>query len=325
MTETPNTRQTLEGFRNSLQERIKSRISRPSVADSLQEKNKEQAEKKSPLFAEFKTDKATYAIMGISAVFTALLGIILGLAPYRNVDELGRSVITFNTDFLHWTIAIVYAVSFVTVTEAAFLIAKNKFHNREEGNFWQAASMFFMMAFAVISIVGTGYAGGVIGASVLGFLAEYRDIPANAQEWVVKVIPVLLAGYAGLLTVYKLSSEEEKEKRLTDQLERKQIREHKLNRKLAELEVMDMLATAEDKAWVEAVERGALTAGDVAGARKAGKSLKQLEKERKEDLDGDGVIGANVSFSRPVPPLLDREPRHPVADNNGANPTHPPR
>lgn len=291
MSEELNTRQTLEGFRTKLQDRIKARISRPSVADSLQEKNKEQAEKKSPLFAEIKTDKATYVFMAVSGVFTAILGFILGLAPYKTIDANGAPSIYWNTDFMHWTIAIIYAVSFVAVTEVAFLIAKNKFHTREESNFWQSVSMIVMMLFAGASIVGTGYAGGVIGASVLGFLTEFQNIPANAQGWVVKVIPVLLAGYAGLLTVYKLTSEEEKEKRLTDQLERKQLREHKLNRKLAELEVMDMLATAEDMAWVNAVERGALTAGEVAGARKAGKSLKQLEKEKNQDLDGDGKIG----------------------------------
>jgi hypothetical protein len=309
MTENTNTRQTLEGFRNSLQERIKARISRPSVADSLQERNQEQAEKKSPMFAEFKTDKATYTIMGISAVFTALLGVILGLAPYRNEID-GRQVITFNTDILHWTIAIVYAVAFVTVTEAAFMIAKNKFHTREEGNPWQSVSMFLMMLFAGISIVGTGYSGGVVGASVLGFLTEYRDIPAGAQEWVVKVIPVLLFVYAALLTTYKLKSDEERETRLTDQLKRKQLREHKLNRTLAELEVMDMAATAEDMAWVHAVERGVLTAGEMAGARKAGKSLKQLEKDRGEDLDGDGRIGTGEAV--PVAAL--------TRGNNGANP-----
>jgi hypothetical protein len=310
MTENTNTRQTLESFRNSLQERIKARIARPSVVDSLQEKSKEQAEKKSPLSVELKTDKATYVFMAVSAVFTALLGLILGLAPYRNVDAAGRQVITFNTDFMHWTIAIVYAVAFVAVTEAAFLVAKNKFHTREESNFWQSLSMILMMLFAGASIVGTGYAGGVIGASVLGFLTEFQDIPANAQEWVVKIVPVLLAGYAGLLTIYKLTSDEEKEKRLTDQLERKQLREHKLNRKLAELEVMDMAATAEDMAWVNAVERGVLTAGEMAGARKAGKSLKQLEKDKNEDLDGDGKIGTGEAV--PVAAL--------TKGNNGVNP-----
>jgi hypothetical protein len=311
MDEKTNTRQTLESFRNSLQERIKARIARPSVADSLQEKSKEQAEKKTPLFAEFKTDKATYVFMAVSAVFTAILGFILGLAPSLVTDPTtGVQYIHFNTDFLHWTIAIVYAVAFVAVTEVAFLVAKNKFHTREEGNPTQTGTMLGMMLFAIVSIIGTGYAGGVIGASVLGFLTEFREIPASAQGWVVKVIPVLLALYAGLLTAYKLSSDEEKEKRLTEQLERKQLREHKLNRKLAELEVMDMLATAEDIAWVQAVERGALTSGDVAGARKAGKSLKQLEREKGEDLDGDGKIGTAESV--PVAAL--------TKGNNGTNP-----
>jgi hypothetical protein len=311
MTENTNTRQTLESFRNSLQERIKARIARPSVADSLQEKSQEQAEKKTPLFAEFKTDKATYVFMAVSAVFTAILGFILGLAPSLVTDPTtGAQYIHFNTDFLHWTIAIVYAVAFVAVTEVAFLVAKNKFHTREEGNPTQTGTMLGMMLFAIVSIIGTGYAGGVIGASVLGFLTEFREIPASAQGWVVKVIPVLLALYAGLLTAYKLSSDEEKEKRLTEQLERKQLREHKLNRKLAELEVMDMLATAEDMAWVQAVERGALTSGDVAGARKAGKSLKQLEREKGEDLDGDGRIGAGEAV--PVAAL--------TKGNNGVNP-----
>lgn len=295
---TESTRQTLESFRAKLQDRIKARISRPSMAETLQKKNKEEAEKKTPFFAEFKNDKAAYIFMGISAVFTGTLGIVLGLAPYRGIDGSGRQVITFNTDLVHWTLAVVYATAFIAVTEVAFLVAKNKFHNREESNFWQAATMAVMMILAMVSVIGTGYAGGVIGASVLGFLTEFRDIPASAQEWVVKVIPVLLASYAGLLSVYKLTSEEERDRRLTEQLERKQILDHKLNRKLAELEVMDMLATAEDKAWLEAVERGALTSGEVAGARKAGKSLKQLERERQEDLNGDGVVGERSNLTK---------------------------
>jgi hypothetical protein len=286
MNDQTNTRQTLESFRDKLQDRIKARISRPSVADSLQEKNKEQAEKKSPWFAEVRTDKATYVFMAVSAVFTAILGLILGLAPYRTENS-----IYFNTDFMHWTIAIVYAVSFVAVTEAAFLVAKNKFHTREEGNVTQQGTMLVMMILAGVSIIGTGYAGGVIGASVLGFLSEFENIPASAQGWVVKVIPVLLALYAGLLTTYKLSSDEEKERRLTEQLERKMKREHATNRKLAELEVEEMMALAEDKAYLEAVERGALTSGEATAARKAGKALKTLEKEKGQDLDGDGRVG----------------------------------
>jgi hypothetical protein len=292
MSEQTNTRQTLESFRDKLQDRIKARISRPSVADALQEQSNQQVEKKSPWFAEFKTDKATYVFMAVSGVFTGILGLILGLAPERQTDPVtGATSIFFHTDFLHWTIAIVYALAFIAVTEMAFLVAKNKFHTREQGNMTQQNTMLVMMALSIVSIIGTGYAGGAIGASVLGFLSEFRDIPANAQEWVVKVVPVLIALYGGLLTTYKLASDEERDNRLTDQLERKQKREHALNRKLAELEVEELMALAEDKAFLEAVERGALTAGEATAARKAGKALKTLEKEKGQDLDGDGRIG----------------------------------
>lgn len=290
MNENNNVRQSLEGFREKLQTRIKERISRPSVTETLHEQNKVQAEKRSPLFTEFKTDKATYVIMGISAVFTALLGLILGLAPERQIAADGSTSIFFHTDFLHWIIAIIYAVAFVTVTEAAFLVAKSKFHTREEGNNAQSGTMLVMMFLAGVSIIGTGYAGGVIGASVLGFLSDFREIPHNAQGWVVTVIPILLAIYAFLLAAYKLTSEEEKSNRLTEQLRRQQRREHRLQRELAELEVEEMMMLAEDKAYIEAVERGVLSAGEAAAARRSGKTLRQLESEKGVDLNGDGKI-----------------------------------
>ena len=294
MNENNGVRQSLEAFRDKIQARVKERMSRPSMTQALHEQSKQQAEKKSPWFMEFKADKATYVIMGISGIFTALLGLILGLAPTLVTQADGSTYIEFHTDFIHWTIAIIYAVAFVTVTEAAFLIAKNKYHTREEGNPVQHNTMLAMMIAAGISIVGTGYAGGVIGASVLGFLSDFREIPHAAQGWVVKVIPILLAFYAFLLAAYKLSSEEEKSNRLTEQMKIQQRREHKLQRELAELEVEEMMALAEDKAYIEAVERGALSAGEAAAARRAGKTLRQLEKEKGEDLNGDGIVEGNT-------------------------------
>lgn len=295
-----NIRQSLEAFRDKIQARVKERMSRPSVIEDLHQKNKEQAERKSPWFAEFRSDKATYVIMAISAVFTTILGLLLGLAPTLLTKPDGSTVIHVNTDIPHLTIALIYMVAFVTVTEAAFLVAKNKFHNREEGNPVQQNTMVAMMVLAGVSIVGTGLAGSVVGASVLGFLSEFREISPTAQKWVVGVIPVLLAFYAYLLTAYKLSSEEEKANRLTEQMRRQQQREHRLQRDLVNLEVEEMMMLAEDKAYLEAVERGALTAADAAAAKRAGKTLRQLEREKGEDLDGDGrVEGRQSATSAP--------------------------
>ena len=290
MNENNNLRQSLESFRDKIQARVKERMGRPSVIEDLHAKSKEQAEKKSPWMAEFRADRSTYVIMSISAIFTALLGLLLGLAPELKTLADGSTVIHFHTDFIHWTISIIYAVAFVTVTEAAFLVGKSKYHNREEGNPTQQNTMLAMMILAGISIIGTGLAGSIIGASVLGFLSNIREIPPAAQKWVVGVIPVLLAVYAYLLTAYKLSSEEEKSNRLTEQMKRQQQREHKLNRDMAELEVQEMMYLAEDKAYLEAVERGVLTAADASAAKRAGKTLRQLEREKGVDLNGDGQV-----------------------------------
>jgi len=292
MNENNNVRQSLESFRDKIQARVKERMNRPSMTEALHEQNQQKAEKKSPWFSEFKADRATYVIMTVSAVFTALLGIILGLAPEMRANPDGSTYIYFHTDFLYLAIAVIYAVAFVTVTEAAFLIAKNKFHTREEANPTQHNTMLAMMILAGLSIVGTGIAGSTIGASVLGFLTDFKEIPHAAQKWVVGIVPVLLAVYAYLLTAYKLSSDEEKNNRLTEQMKLQQRREHKLTRDLAELEVEEMMALAEDKAYLEAVERGVLTSAEATAAKRAGITLKQLERQKGEDLDGDGKVGS---------------------------------
>lgn len=285
-----NLRQGLEKFRDDLQKRISERMSRPSVTASLQKQNQTQAEKKSPFLQDYRSDKATYNFMAISALFTAMLGIILGLAPYTITVADGSTSIYWHTDLVHVMIAIVYAISFVAVTEAALLVGKSKYRTREEGNAVQQTTMTIMMVIAGISIVGTGYAGGVIGASVLGFLDDFKEIPSSAQGWVVKVIPVLIAIYAFLLIGYRNSSESEKADRLIFQLKEEQRRDHRLNRDMTDLEVEEMMGLAEDRAYIDAVTRGVLSSADASAARKAGKTLGQLEAERGEDLNGDGVV-----------------------------------
>lgn len=308
-----NLRQGLERFRDDLQKRVSERMSRPSVTASLQKQNQTQSEKKSPWILDYRNDKATYNFMAISALFTAMLGIILGLAPYTiTAADLSTSIYWHN-DLVHVAIAIVYAISFVAVTEAALLVAKSKYRSREEGNATQETTMLVMMVIAGISIVGTGYAGGLIGASVLGFLSDFKEIPSSAQGWVVKVVPVLIALYAFLLIGYKNSSEAEKADRLIFQLKEEQRREHRLNRDMTDLEVEEMMMLAEDRAYIDAVTRGVLSAADASAARKAGKTLGQLEAERGEDLNGDGFV------RRPRPNRQELELVN--RNNNGQHPT----
>lgn len=308
MSNNNNVRQSLESFRDSMSARIKERLARPTIAQGVQEQNERQTERRSAFLSEFKADQATYIIMGISAVFTAVLGLILGLAPEKQIAADGTTSIFFHTDLIHWIIALIYSVAFVAVTEGAFLVAKNRYHTREEGNNPQSATMFVMLFLAGVSIIGTGWAGGTVGASVLGFLTQFKDVPASAQKWVVGVVPVLLALYAILLTIYRLSSQEEKSKRITEQMKRQQQLDHRLTMDMANLEGEEMMLLAEIQAYLKAVESGALSAGEALAAKRAGKTLQQLETEKGKDFDGDGVVGtvsnarSNTPVSRPEAP-----------------------
>lgn len=285
-----NNNKQFDDFREKVNSGIRDRLSRPTLTESLQEQNEKQATRKFAWMAEFKADRATYIIMMVSALFTSMLGLLMGLAPTLTTGTDGSTSIFFHTDLLHWVIAMLYVVAFVSVTEVAFIVAKQKYHSREEGNPTQQGTMIFMMFLAGISIVGTGWAGGTIAASVLGFLTDFQEIPHTAQRWVVAVIPVLLALYAFLLTFYRLSSLEEKSKRLTEQMKRKQRLDHELQMSMVELEGDEQMQLAEIEAYQKAVLKGLLTASEAQAARRAGKTLRQLEAEKGTDLNGDGII-----------------------------------
>jgi MFS family permease len=297
-----NDNKQFDAFRDKINSGIRDRLNRPTLTESLQEQNEKQATRKNGWMAELKADRATYIIMAVSATFTAMLGLLMGLAPTLVTNADGSTNIFFHTDALHWVIAILYIAAFVSVTEVAFIVAKQKFHVREEGNITQQASMTAMMFMAGVSIVGTGWAGGTIAASVLGFLTDFKEIPHSAQRWVVAIIPVLLAVYAFLLTFYRLSSLEEKSKRMTDQMTRKQRLDHELQMAMVELEGDEQLQLAEIESYQRAVSKGLLSAAEAQAARRAGKTLRQLEGERGQDLNGDRKID-----NTPIPELVERK------------------
>jgi hypothetical protein len=277
-------------IRNDLQNRVKARINRRTLTSNLRDERSKQIERKSAWAADFKDDPWTYVFMGISAVFTTILGIMLGLAPYQGTVN-GVPGIVFHDDFIHVFVAIVYAAAFVAVTELAFIVSKSKFHDREDGNPKQTGSMLFMLILAGLAVIGTGIAGFSIGASVLGFLSDFKAIPHSAQKYVVWSIPVLIAVYGYCLTIYKLSSEKDQNRRMLKQMRNEADLEHELQMAIADDEAREMMRLAEISAYLAAVERGALTYGEAQAAMKAGKSLGQLEVEKGKDLDGNDQIG----------------------------------
>jgi hypothetical protein len=222
------------------------------------------------------------------------LGIFMGLSPTLITQADGSQVIHFNTDFTHIMLAIVYAMAFVGTTELQLLIGKKKFNDREEGNPTQKISMLCVMTVAVFGMIGTGIAGGFVIASNIAFLSDFREIPHNAQVWVIVIIPLLLSFYGVMYIAYALSSDHAKAVRLTRDAERRMELDHATRMKNAQMVAKRTLQIEEIKAYWRMVNEGKLSAAEANAAMEAGKTLGQLEKEKGRDLDGNGKIGTTA-------------------------------
>jgi hypothetical protein len=225
----------------------------------------------------------------------------MGLAPYRQTDPVtGAQNIYFNNDGGHIFTALLYIVAFITITEGAFVVGKWKFHTREEGNNKQATTMIVVMVLAFISILGTGWAGGQVVASTLGFLTEFKEIPPWAQEWAVRIIPTLFGVYTVLFTIYWLSSQSAQMERIANQERETQLQDHKFTMQLLELATEEDLLVAEAEKYIDLVRQGKLSLSEARAAQRAQMSIPQLEEHLGRDLDDDNKIGRRPMLPDPA-------------------------
>lgn len=288
----------------ALNRSIRERINRPTLTEEVHAQQEQNAERKMGWITEVRQNWFMYLLLSLSATLSGTLGIFMGLAPHLLTDPAtGQQVINFNTDFGHWAIALLYCVIFVTITEGAFIAGKWKFHTREEGNGAQAITMLLVIVLAFISIIVTGYAGGQVVSSTLGFLTEFKEIPAWAQDWVVKIISVLIGFYSVFFMVYWLSSTKARNERIAKQAKDRQLQEHKLQMDMIELQLEEELLLEEAELYQRLVREGKLTVAEARAARRAKKSLPELEQELGRDLDGDNQIGMHA-----VTPLTPKRP-----------------
>jgi hypothetical protein len=296
--------------REELDALIKERLGQGSLVGAMEtEEKKREANQENKLLQwsdEFKKYPYLYIFLGVSALFTMTLGLFMGIAPHLDLAE---NMITYQTDVIHIILAIVYMLAFVTVTEGAFGIGKWLFHTRENDNKTQTNTMIAMMIFAGISIVGTGIAGGMVIASNIAFLSEFISIPANAQKWVIVVIPILLSVYAFLLTAYALSSKAAKSERMLGQQKRAAELDHQTRKRSIMQIAEEELQVAELGRYLEMVKAGRISAAEARAAILAGRTLGQEEIRQNRDIDGRDGIG---NLSKPIPEIVER--------NNGAHP-----
>lgn len=285
---TPNRTKTSDLVRS----RISEGMNRPKIVDDIKAVNKEKMSMKMQWSGEIRRHWFIYLFLAVSSIFTITLGLFMGLSPELQTDPTtGITNIYWHTDTGHVLLAIIYAVTFWIVTEVAFAVCKLLYSQREEGNPSQAISMIVGMVVGLIGIIGTGIAGGFIIASNIAFLSDFREIPHNAQLWVVVIIPTMIAIYAALFVIYTQSSEHEAAERAM----RDQERTMRLNTRTAMNQAMlvaqDQLNTEKIASLFDWVDAGKISLGDVESVLSGKRTIEQLEKDRNLDLNRDGFIG----------------------------------
>ena len=276
----------------ALDDQLAARAGKENLIDKLQTQSDAVSARRMEWSHEFKENWYLYVFLIFSALFTGTLGVYMGLSPALQTDAAtGIRTLHFNTDFMHIVLAIVYFLAFVGNTEFQYAVAKYLYKMREENNQAQKNTMIAAMIIGVVGIVGTGMAGAIVVASNISFLTEFVNIPAGAQGWVVKSIPLFIGIYTVLYSIYANSSEKAKAERIMREIKRKNDLAHK-TRMDGMIQIADVhMQGTELNLLMSQVEKGNLSRSRAIRAIKEGKSLTEIELEDQKDIDRDGLIG----------------------------------
>lgn len=252
-------------------------MSRQTFTDQLIAANKKKKAAHDPLsFAnELREYWFLYAFLAVSALFTGMLGIFMGMSP----KVLPDGSVYFHTDLPHLLMAALYGISFIAVTEFAFALAKRLFYQRESGNLWQALSMLAMMLIAGISVFGTGVAGGVIIASTIDFMTEFVSVPQWAQYWVVRIIPALIVLYAFLLVVYALSSTKAQTERIIRDRQRNHELDMEMRRKTLRQFAQEKIEREALRLYMKQINDGSISVAEALAAARAEDIFQAISQE----------------------------------------------
>jgi hypothetical protein len=285
----------------SIDAQINQELSRGTLVERMLETSEKAEARKMDWTTEFKEHWWIYVLVFVSGLFTLTLGVYLGLDPQKMTDAEGLPYIYWHTDWGHAIMAIILALALLAVTEFPFVIGKIRHQTREEGNPTQRTTSWWVMTIGALAVVVTGIAGFRVVASNIAMLTEFQEIPASAQLWISIAIPILITTHLCLLTAYANSSEHAKSKRIARENKRKQDLDQEVRMTAIEQLANRAFQVQEIKSFQRAVMAGMITATEAAAARRAGKTLQQLERELgRGDLNQDGVDEGS-GRTRPAP------------------------
>lgn len=150
-----------------------------------------------------------YWLVYAALMFTAALSFVSGLVlPFPPTEE-GNIIVTLGGVLA----AIYYAVGFVTNGEAAANYWFDKLTDHDKDNTVQKVIAWVMLTASIAVSLTTALAAAAQIAYLLGVLAEFKQFPTWAQEWVVWSIPVMWTVNAVAGMAFKSFSDEAENER----------------------------------------------------------------------------------------------------------------
>lgn len=293
---------------SELDEQILARAGEEELSDRMKKEKDKKTEERAPWTRDFREHWFAYALLALSFLLTEMTAFYLGTSPTLKTNPDGSRFIEFQTDIGHLLTTLVYMLVFPVVTEVAFGYFRNKFDNRETGNFWQQVSAGLGAAIALFSIVGTGVSGAFVIFSTLGSVG-FLEVPPSVQTYLIWIIPILLAIFGLLAWAYGSNSEEAQDRKRAAEDDRKAELNDRI--RMSEIERAGRRAIRAEaiRVYRDMVTKGILSHREASEALSQGLSIGELEKKLRRDLTGEGKIGNtsglnNKALASPPPPAL---------------------
>jgi hypothetical protein len=290
------------GNMSDIDNRILAEAGQDDLIDRMHEQKEKDAVRKSPWLQEMKGNWFLYALLGVSFLLTETLAFYLGTAPSIEIDPVTQAqTIEFHTDFGHLATTLVYMLLFPIVTELAFDNSRKKFNKRETNNETQRLTMMASVVVSVLAWVGTGVAGAYVIFSTLGSLG-FMEVPKSVQNYLVWIIPFLIAFFAVMNWLYESSSKLARSRKISEEQEANAELADQMRMQQIERAGKRAIRAAAIRSFEQAVAQGLLSQQDADTALAQGMSLADLERKLNRDITGEGKIGDTSGLSqRPAP------------------------
>lgn len=150
---------------------------------------------------EFKRKYARYWLVYLALIGTGILSAISGVLLPLQSDGVKITFFTFLA-------GLYYAVGFLSNGEGATYFWFDKLVDHDKDNTTQQIIAGTMLAIAIATVLTTALASASFIAYAMGAFDKFQTVPAWAQEWIVKAIPIFWVLHFSSGILFRVLSDE---------------------------------------------------------------------------------------------------------------------